>query len=315
MREELTSGRLAAFLGSIRRADLLPSPRPPRPPDEQLDAWLGALPTTRPSRPELEVHPVRLAIRARGGGGILRQTVQVTNVGYRLLRSTARVEPAATAWLRLAPEFTGDPFVTIEHTDMTVEVVMPESLDAPLTAALVIESNGGTKRVEVRLERPPAADSVPEAGTESASASRVNLDLREAIARQSLGFRLVAWVAAAAVLRLLIVASSALFGGPAQGEPAPALHGPAIVMAILGCGLGVVYALRRGAARDLFSTGFAGGFLGVLASAVMVAACRAIEPNPPSSLLAVVLWSALAAALAFLSQWLVPPRTETEKTP
>src|SRR5947209_7444521 len=62
MREELVSGRLAAFLTSVGRGDLAPSAQAPGTPDERLDAWLGALPTTRPSRPELEVHPATVRL-------------------------------------------------------------------------------------------------------------------------------------------------------------------------------------------------------------------------------------------------------------
>src|SRR5437764_1320086 len=57
MRDELVTGRLAAFLVSSHHAQLAPSPDAPGTPDERLDAWLASIPTTRPSQPELDVHP------------------------------------------------------------------------------------------------------------------------------------------------------------------------------------------------------------------------------------------------------------------
>src|SRR5262249_33337541 len=93
LREELTSGRLAAFLASIQRQELAPDPNAPGSPDERLDAWLAGLPTTKQARPELDVHPAKLALKATPGGGLTRKKVQITNTGYRLLKATARVEP------------------------------------------------------------------------------------------------------------------------------------------------------------------------------------------------------------------------------
>ena len=156
LRDELTSGRLAAFLGSIGRADLAPSPALPGTPDDRLDAWLGGLPTSKAARPELDVHPARLVVRATPGGGVIRKSVHVANVGYRLLRSTARVEPPGLAWLAIPPEFAGKPFATVDGTDLPLDLTIPETLDGPLKAELVIEGNGGSRRVEVVLEARPA---------------------------------------------------------------------------------------------------------------------------------------------------------------
>ncbi len=127
LRDELTSGRLAAFLARVGAGAMAPSADAPGTPDERLDAWLGSLPTTRPGRPELEVHPETLAVRAATGGGTIRQAVQITNVGYRLLRSTVRVEPSAASWLRVPAEFARGPFVTVDRTEVPVEVQSPRS--------------------------------------------------------------------------------------------------------------------------------------------------------------------------------------------
>ncbi len=94
IRDELTSGRIADHLKRIGRSDLVPRPEPTETADEQLDAWLARLPTSRSSDPELDIHPLPLVIRAATPGGLIRKTVRISNVGYRLLRSTVRVEPA-----------------------------------------------------------------------------------------------------------------------------------------------------------------------------------------------------------------------------
>ena len=148
LRDELNTGRLAAFLAANRLGAMIPAADAPGTPDERLDAWLATLPTTRTAHPELDVHPETLAIRAVPGGGVTRQCVRIANTGYRLLRSTTWVEQATTSWIRLPPEFTRVPFVTVEETDMPVAVEVPEAVDAPLTASLVIEGNGGSRRVE-----------------------------------------------------------------------------------------------------------------------------------------------------------------------
>jgi pSer/pThr/pTyr-binding forkhead associated (FHA) protein len=307
LREELTTGRLAAYLTTIGRTDLIPSPQAPGTPDERLDAWLTRLPTTRPGQPELDVHPETLIVRSLPGGGVARQTIQVANTGYRLLRSTVRVEPAGTSWIKIAPELARASFVTVERTDLPIEVMMPETLDAPMLAALVIESNGGTRRVEVRLEKPPARDAIPEAGPQPPP--QLSLGLRELIAKQPAGTRLILGSAAAAGLRLLIAAGG-IFGSE---EPAPAIRGAAILLAVLGGMLAATLALRRGESRDLLPSSFAGAFAGVLLAALVVAACRAIEPTlghglVGTTLVLVALWAVLGAALAGLSAWLIPYR-------
>jgi hypothetical protein len=305
LREELTTGRLAAYLTTIGHSDLIPSPQAPGTPDERLDAWLARLPTTRPAQPELDVHPETLVVRASPGGGMARQTIQIANTGYRLLRSTVRVEPVGTTWIKVASELTRTPVVTIERTDLPIEVTMPETLVTPMRAALVIESNGGTKRIEVRLERPPARDTIPEGGPEPSP--RLSLGLGELIAKQPTGLRVILGSSVAAGFRLLI----ALGGMLGSGEPSPALRGPAILLAVLGGVFAAALALRRGEARDLLPSSFAGAFAGVLLATLVVAACRAIEPalGPGligTTLVPVALWAVLGAGLAGLSVWLIP---------
>ena len=67
----------------------------------------------------------------------------------------------------LTPEFAGKPFVTVEGTELPVEVAIPVTLPQPLKAELVIEGNGGSKRVVVVLGVKPDATDPARTGRES----------------------------------------------------------------------------------------------------------------------------------------------------
>ena len=315
MRDELVSGRLAAFLASIGRGDIGPSAQAPGTPDERLDAWLGTLPTTRPSRPELDVHPAALKLKAAPGGGMMRASVQITNTGYRLLRTKVRVEPDSAAWLKIPAEFARGPIVTVDQTDLPLEVHIPETFATPPIAVLVLESNGGSRRVEVRLERPVAVDAIPDAP--AVQDSHVGLGLRELIARQPIGLRLVTWSLGALLLRLL-VAGLGLRRRRGDGR------GPAAAWGRWPCCLRPWaawepwrFVLKHGELRDAPAVGFAGACAGVLAATVLIAACRTIEPMlgpavAASPVAVCLLWGVLGAALAGVSAVLAPPRPDGE---
>lgn len=307
MREELTSGRLAAFLVKARRPDLVPSPQSPGTPDERLDAWLAALPTTRPSRPELDVHPSTLTVRVVPGGGQTRQTVRITNTGYRLLRSTIRVEPAGTTWLKVADAFNRGPIVTIDQTDVAVEVEIPDTLDRAMSAALVIDGNGGSRRVDVRLERAAVAAEMLDPGP---SAYVPGFDLPSAIARRSIPVRVAVGVLAGLLLRSLLMAGAYVSAG------AP-LRGAIVVMAAAGACCAAAVAGRRGEKRDLFPAAFAGAVGGALVAAVMSAASQALELRAIASNAAVacLLWAGVGAGLAAISAWLIPFQKGSEARP
>jgi pSer/pThr/pTyr-binding forkhead associated (FHA) protein len=317
MCEELTSGCLSAFLVSIGRTDLTPDPQTPGTADERLDAWLAGLPTTKPPKPELDVHPLKLAIRAPAGGGTTWSKVRVSNTGYRLLRSTARVEPVNAAWVTLPPEFAGRPFVTIDETELPLELRIPESLASPLSATLVIDGNGGSQRIAITLEPGGGAgDLVHEPS--GAAATRYDVSLRDWIASQPANVRLWGWSVAALLLRLgigLAAWAAGLFGVGIAGD-SPGLVGPGFFLAVVGVLLGVSFAAKRGATNDAVSAGFAGGFAGLLSATILVAISRSVEailgPLRVWSLTPLVLWAGLGAALAGLSLWLVPPRSRSE---
>jgi hypothetical protein len=316
LREELTSGRLSDYLRRIGRANLAPRLEAGATADDQLDAWLGRLPTTRSSAPELDVHPQTLIVRSALGGGILKQTLRVTNVGYRLLRATARVESAGSVTVRLASEFAGRSFITIDETELPVQIDLPERATSASLGAIVLESNGGTRRVEIRLERPVAA-AIPEptaAVREPIDLAGLGRPLRDRVAALPLGSRLAAGVFAFVAFRLLILLAGFIpLGGPATGGAEPRLGAIAAVCAAAGLLVGLVRGGRGGDVRDVAAAGFTAALLGTFAAAVGYAIVRSGEALlggwASSSLAVLVLWAALGAAAATLS-WLVAPSTQ-----
>ena len=296
LRDELTSGRLAAFLASIGRDEL----KPPAAgiPDERLDAWLGALPTTKSSQPELDVHPATLAVQVASGGGTTRRNLRVTNVGYRLLRATARVEPAGTAWLALPPEFAGRPFIVVDGTDLPLRIAPPDRLAGPLSAAIILDGNGGTRRVPVTLAPAAAREAIPEL----AAAPAADAGLTQRIARQSPRARVVSWGIGALGARALLLIGGAI---------GPGLLGPAELFAALGALAGAILAGRRGSIGDAPAGAFAGACSGVIVAAVLVASARAIEPATPAPVHLAV-WALLGAAAAGASVLLIPPAGERD---
>ncbi|AGA26185.1 FHA domain-containing protein [Singulisphaera acidiphila] len=314
LRDELTSGRLAAFFATNRLAELAPEANAPGTADERLDAWLAQLPTTRSSLPELDVHPETLTVRAVAGGGVTRQVLAITNTGYRLLRSTLRVEPGA-AWIKLTPTFAGKPVITVDRTEVPLEIEIPENLAAPKTGTVVIESNGGSRRVTVRLERLPAPESIPELS--SAIYGEGGPDLLELVARQPTGLRLALGTLGGLVLRSLVALGGQLPLGQGATEALPRLLGPVLLFATAGSAIGVALTAKRGEARDLPPAGFAGACVGVLGAAIVVALCRAVEPilgpAPSRSIWGSgILWAVLGAGIAGLSLLVAPPRPATE---
>ena len=299
LRDELASGRLAAFLASIGRDELKPPAAGT--PDERLDAWLGALPTTKSSRPEIDVHPATLSIQVASGGGTTRRTLRVTNIGYRLLRATARVEPAGTPWLALSPEFAGRPFVVVEGTDLPLAISPPDRLAGPLSAAVILDGNGGSRRVPVTLAPAAARDAIPE----PVAAAQAEWGLADRIARQSPTARVLIWGIAALAARALVLAGGAI---------APGLLGPAELFAALGALAGAILAGRRGSIGDVPAGGIAGACFGVFVAAILVAAGQAVEPTTLAPI-NLALWALLGAVAAGASLVLIPHRPGSEASP
>ena len=148
---------------------------------------------------------------------------------------------------------------------MPIEVSIPEDL-AVITAALVVESNGGTRTVEVRVERPQAVPGIPDESPDS-SANRPGL---ERSPRPG-----VRWSPNRRREPCRAPASPADRGvGPVlrrrrRGRGVPSAPGRgASCWPAIAAGLAAAFALERGEPRDAFPPAFAGAFAGVLASLV-----------------------------------------------
>jgi hypothetical protein len=325
VRDELASGRLAEHLRKIERTDLLPRPDSSHNADERLDAWLERLPSTRSSAPELEVHPETLVVRAATAGGTVRQTLRITNVGYRLLRSTARAESKEKARIRIPAEFHDQSFLTVDQTDLPVEIDLPEDLSVTSPGAVVIESNGGTKRIEVKIERPARADQVPEFGAKFArfdSAAWLG-----AFTASVEGMSLVRRVLLAAGLmfsiRVLVLGVGFLpVGAAGASRIEPRLGALAVVCAGIGLVIGAMRGSRAGHWDDAAPAGFAGGLAGVFVAALLSALIKSVESLlgswSTSAVAVLLLWPLLGAGIAFLSSLVLPaqsPRRASEPTP
>lgn len=317
VRDELASGRLTEHLRRIRRADLAPRPEPGKTPDETLDAWLGRLPASRSSAPELDVHPSALVVRTASTGGVIRQSIRITNVGYRLLRSTIRVESSPPGRLRLSPELNGKPMLTIDETDVGVEIEIPEDASITDLGTIVIASNGGTRRVAVRVER-PRPDAFPVA-TADAPVESVPVDFP--LASMPLEQRLWLFPTVLVAFRLLVQFSDRLpLGLPPTEAGTTGLAATAIVTAALGSLIGAALGGRGGGPLDVAASAFAGAVGGVLASALGFAAIRSVETAAMSSAsipTLMIIWGLVGAALAAAS-WVAFPhrkRARTEERP
>jgi hypothetical protein len=308
VREELESGRLGTWLASIGRTDLAPTSPTSISPDDRLDEWLGRLPTSRPVRPELDVHPARLAIGVTPGGGTTSRTVRVANVGDRLLRIDARIDPIDSTWVSLDDPAPGSPRTVIDGIDLRLNFAIPEHLPRPLIATLVISGNGGSKRVELVLESKGIADAVvvPIGGS------------HDWFGRVPIGTRFLSLGFAGLLVRLVMGLTNGMFraeGFSAATGETPGLLGTVVVFAVAAGLAGGWLAARRGgsgqAVFGLISGGIAGGAFAGLA----VAASRSIEPflgRLAGSPIAVgLLWAAIGAGLAGVSM-VVAPRKTTE---
>ena len=298
--DELDSGRLAGYLHRIGRLDLAPTMAGDHTVDEKLDLWLARLPARISAAPELDVHPGKLVVSA-AGGGMTTQSLKIANVGYRLLRWTARVEPAACGWLSIKGDTAGRPFTTIDHTVLEIAFQIPDLLPAPLEASIVIESNGGTRRVAARIERASVA-AEPAAPADFASAWGAGAVQR--FERLPLARRVVLGAAVAIGGRTvpLLIAWSPLGALSPDGQ---GLLSVASAFAGLGAGAGAIAGRARGTIKDALALGFTAGAAGLIVSAVLVAMVHTFDAP---ALLAIPVWGALGAAAGLLSALFAPVR-------
>jgi hypothetical protein len=310
--DELESGRLTEYLRSIGRSDLLPRPVSNRSLDEQLDDWLTRLPTTHSVEPELDVHPATIEIRQASSGGTVERTIRVTNIGYRLLHGTARAEPAATPWLRVGPNHAGQTFSAVEQTDLKLEIKIPETWTQPLTAAVIIESNGGTRSIPVKVEQAeriiepdPSHEDLSFNSGPSAMLPTAPLEHMPPTLRIMLG------AATTSVLR--IIAMMATRAVPLVDATSSTRQVSLFPITIAFCAVSAfiagIGALSRGGRTTVLSSTFTAAVLGLIGSAVFFAFIQAVEALPiipvsPPAL--IIVWAALGAALGFFSLFIIP---------
>ncbi len=308
LRDELMSGSLAASLISAGNVKYAPDALALGSPDDRLDAWIGRLPTSRPAKPELDIHPRTVVIRTVAGGGMTRKKVQISNVGYRLLKSSARIEPSSATWLRIASDFEGKTFSTVDQTELSFDAMIPETLSSAMTANIIVESNGGTATIAVRVE-PSIAKEFEPIATE-VSKEQTGKRFRERVAVYSLRSRVLVWTGVAVALRILVAIAVLLL--PTSGA-LPSLFGPLVLFSILGAIAAIRFGAKGSELRDYPWLALGGGLLGAMASAVIVAIVRTVEaPLGSSTLIAVIAWGLIGAASAYGSSFLIPPKSATE---
>lgn len=322
VRDELSSGRIASYLQRIGRSDLLPPHDGRANGDDRLDAWLALLPTSRSSAPELEVHPQTLVVRTSIAGGSITRTIHVNNVGYRPLRALARVMPEGSSQLRIPPEFSARHFTTIEKTELPVEIALPEGGLSQSLGSIVIESNGGTARVEVKIEHPPQVPSVPQHDHRQSSGSELvssGQDLLVKLRPMPLPRRLAIAAGSLFLLRSLIMLVGRIpIMATERGEPEPRLGTIVLVLSLVGLITGLIHGARSGDQKNTVAIGFTGAMVGMFMAAIGFAFVRAFESilgSWASTRPVVLLFWAVIGVLAAILSWIMAPAPGAEKSP
>ena len=321
LRDDLVSGRLGDFLGSAGHPELIPleskTKLAPEEADERLDAWLARLPTRTPSQPELDVHPLRIAVSVPAGGVTIRRKVRVANVGHRLLRVKVGVE-SSDLRLNLGPEVEGRELVIRDFLDVPFDLAVPDPFSGPSTASLVVAGGGVEKRVLIQVDRksnpsqpgPPADD--PGLGPSPIAG----------FAAMPLGKRVVVGALTGVATRLVVGVIGGAIGEDAMaasGADLPRLGAEVCALSVAGACLGGWAAIRRGGRLDALFGVVSGAGLGALVASILVAACRAVEPllGPlASSPIAVCgLWAVIGGTSAGLTSAGIPRGVEATEGP
>ena len=284
LRDDLVAGRIARFVDSIGRPDLVPAPIRGTPTaeeaDEHLDAWLGRLPTRSPAEPELDVHPLALNFEATAGGTAMVRKVRIANVGYRLLRVRVAIEGATGATFTVSPDFAGREVVVRESVEVPVEVAVPDPFTPPASAHLVVTGAGLTKRVAIRVERKSAAATEP-GGADPDLVVMATPGPIAAFLALSRAQRVTIAGLVGLTGRLLVGVAGGSIGADAMtpaGADSPGLGGVIVASGLIFAALVGWLVVRRGTWGDAGSGAVAGAGLGALVGTIAVASCRAIEP-------------------------------------
>lgn len=297
LRDELISGRLGAALARAGYGEFIPEADTPGSPDERLDDWLARVPTTKPGQPELDVQPGR--IEAPADAERVERRLRLNNVGYRLLRVTVRVEPADATWLVIPDEYRERPLVTVEGLNLPVTILVPPGRPRARTATIVVESNGGDRRVPVAL---------------TTAASGTAPDGSETNNRVALPIRLALGAAAGVACRLGMLGLGLVgraTGWIATAAPGPDLRASIVVLALVGSAVGAWAVGRNAVPRDRLAGGFSGAVAGVFAADLVTALSRSLEPLLSGAWpVAFFIWGVLGAVLATLVR---PPAPEVTR--
>jgi hypothetical protein len=216
--------------------------------------------------------------------------ITLTNVGHRLLRATTRIEPAGCAW---AQAMDTGPLVVLGPTAVRVRLTP----DTTGSCQLVVESNGGTSRLEVR------AEAVAPSGPEPIRSSAVVVGV-------GIGTALRSWLgpiplARRAGVMSMVMALSRLSVKAAGGG----LAGAVVALAGVGLLVGLALAIRARRPSDALAGAIAGAGLGVGLAAGLDAAIAWLEPRlgvDGSWLAAVALWAVIGAGLGAVSRFVAP---------
>lgn len=280
LRDHLVTGQLGAALARAGHADRVPDPNAPDSPDERLDDWLGSLPITRASAPELEVQPSRIELESADAP--FKARLRIANVGYRLLRFRVAIEPADVDWLVLPTTAAGLEMVAVEELTLDLSV-LPAGRNRrrrARTATLRIESNGGERLVPVLIR--------PAAGSSVVVDDRLGSRWLGVVVGGSLGA--LSWPLVRGLGRLSPGGSS----WPTAG----------LVFGVLGLAVGAWVVGRKVGWIDRLFGSLAGGIGGVLASGAAIMAAEALPTAP--WWVSVAAWSGLGALAAFATGLTVP---------
>jgi hypothetical protein len=319
IRDELTSGRLAATLEKAGLGAFAPNPLTRGTPDERLDAWLQRIPSGLAARPELDVHPTRLEISLGGGPDAEARTtrrVQVSNTGYGLLRVRPRIDPPESAqWLQVEGlSATGERLV-VESAEWSVVVTRPTGADPsrPHSARIHLDSNGGSQTIDVVLTGPRTATPAEPAGPGAIADHAGFLDGLRTV---PLPRRLLVGTVMGLLAGLAVWAGRWLGIGASASAGSLGWVGPAAVFLLAGAALGFGRVSRQQSAwTDRLAGALAGACAGLAGSCVAVAASRVlgallgVRPDLAALGMGPLLGLLLAAATALV---VPPPSTRSE---
>jgi hypothetical protein len=282
---EVESGRLPAYL----LKNSLPSLPPAGSGAEKLDLWLASLPTTKSTRPELDVHPSSIVCRIEPGATVRRELV-VSNIGYRLLRGSVELPDAP--WLRLVSGARSESFVIAESLKVFVEISRPDGSAVPYGADLRISSDGGDARVTIRVEGTSASAAIGESQRESGATNPPWFE----------GLNPATLILIGAGMGLLI--RSLLWLGWMLG-PDRGLAGPAALGLGLGGLIGLLDGMRRKSPSLMVTGSVAGSVLGAMAASLALALGRVVEAplGWGGTAPALAAWMGLGAAAGWWASW------------